>query len=96
MDAHDIILRPIVTEASMANIENKKYVFEVSTLATKPQIKWAIEKIFDVEVKSLNIANVRGKKKRQGRYVGFTSKSKKAFVTLKENSKDIQLFNESK
>ncbi|HEY4399540.1 MAG TPA: 50S ribosomal protein L23 [Lactobacillaceae bacterium] len=94
MDARDIIRRPIITEASMAGIENKIYVFEVDVRATKPQIKNAIESIFDVQVSKLNTANVRGKKKRQGRYVGTTRRIKKATVTLSATSKDIQIFNE--
>ncbi|MBS9335534.1 50S ribosomal protein L23 [Fructobacillus sp. M1-13] len=94
MDARDIIRRPIITEASMAQTEMKRYVFEVDVRATKPQIKRAIESIFDVQVANLNTANVSGKKKRQGRYVGFTRKMKKATVTLKADSKDIQIFNE--
>ncbi|CAH1854161.1 MULTISPECIES: 50S ribosomal protein L23 [Convivina] len=94
MDARDIIRRPIITEASMAQTENKRYVFEVDTRATKPEIKKAIEQIFDVQVSGLNTANVRGKKKRQGRYVGYTRKLKKATVTLAADSKDIEIFNE--
>ncbi|GAO99962.1 50S ribosomal protein L23 [Fructobacillus ficulneus] len=94
MDARDIIRRPIITEASMAQTEMKRYVFEVDVRATKPEIKRAIEEVFDVQVARLNTANVRGKKKRQGRYVGFTRKMKKAIVTLKADSKDIQIFNE--
>lgn len=94
MDARDIIRRPIITEASMAQTEMKRYVFEVDVRATKLEIKRAIEEIFDVQVARLNTANVRGKKKRQGRYVGFTRKMKKAIVTLKADSKDIQIFNE--
>ena len=94
MDARDIIRRPIITEASRAQTENKRYVFEVDVRATKPEIKRAIESIFDVQVARLNTANVSGKKKRQGRYVGFTRKMKKATVTLKADSKDIQIFNE--
>jgi large subunit ribosomal protein L23 len=94
MDARDIIRRPIITEASMAQIENKRYVFEVDVRATKPQIKHAVESIFGVQVSKLNTANVRGKKKRQGRYVGTTRRIKKATVTLSADSKDIQIFNE--
>ena len=94
MDARDIIRRPIMTEASMAQTERKRYVFEVDVRATKPEIKKAIEEIFDVQVSGLNTANVRGKKKRQGRYVGYTRKLKKATVTLSKDSKDIQIFNE--
>lgn len=94
MDARDIILRPIITESSMSGVENKRYQFEVDTHATKPQIKWAIKKIFDVDVKSVNTANVRGKLKRQGRYAGMTRKRKKAVITLTKDSKDIQIFNE--
>ena len=94
MDARDIILRPIITESSMATVEEKRYQFEVNTHATKPQIKWAIKSIFDVEVKSVNTANVRGKMKTRGRTAGMTRKRKKATITLTKDSKDIQIFNE--
>ncbi len=95
MDARDIILRPVITEQTMGDLDDKRYTFEVDVRATKPQIKRAVEEIFDVKVEKINTANVRGKLKRQGRFVGYTKKSKKAIVKLSAASKDIQLFNEN-
>lgn len=94
MDARDIILRPIITEQTVAVLDNKTYTFEVDVRATKPQIKRAIEEIFEVKIEKINTANVRGKLKRQGRYAGYTKKRKKAIVKLSAASKEIQLFNE--
>ncbi|MBC1522538.1 50S ribosomal protein L23 [Listeria aquatica] len=92
MDARDIIKRPVVTEESTSVLDNKKYTFEVDTRATKTQIKHAIEEIFEVEVTKVNVMNYKGKKKRMGRYVGYTNKRRKAIVTLSNDSKEIQFF----
>ena len=94
MELHDIILRPIITEASMLVMDDKKYTFEVDVRANKTHVKQAIEKLFDVEVEKVNIMNVRGKLKRMGSYSGYTKKRRKAIVTLTESSKTIQLFEE--
>ena len=94
MDARDIILRPVVTEASMAEMDNKRYTFDVATTATKFQIKDAVEEIFDVQVAKINVMNLKGKKKRMGRYEGYTKKRRKAIVTLKPESKEIKIFEE--
>ncbi|CAH0416606.1 50S ribosomal protein L23 [Periweissella fabaria] len=94
MDARDIILRPIITEATMAGLDSKRYTFDVDTRATKTQVKSAIEEIFEVKVAKINVANVKGKLKRQGRFSGYTKKRKKAIVTLSADSKEIQLFTE--
>lgn len=94
MESRDVILRPIVTEASMAAMDNKRYTFEVDVRANKTQVKHAVEDIFDVKVAKVNIMNVKGKKKRMGRYEGYTRKRRKAIVTLTAESKEIQLFNE--
>ncbi len=61
-EARDIILRPIVTEQTMADMDNKKYTFEVARDAEKTAVRRAVEEIFDVQVAKVNIANVRGKK----------------------------------
>ncbi len=95
MDARDIILRPIITEQTTSVLDNKRYTFEVDVRATKPQIKRAIEEIFEVKINKINTANVRGKLKRQGRFSGYTKKRKKATVQLTDASKEIQLFNEN-
>ncbi|BAP85097.1 MULTISPECIES: 50S ribosomal protein L23 [Paucilactobacillus] len=94
MEARDIILRPVVTEATMATMDDKRYTFDVDVRATKTQVKKAIEEIFDVKVVKVNIMNVRGKLKRQGRYVGYTKKRRKAIVSLSADSNEIKLFNE--
>ena len=77
MESRDVILRPVITEASMADMDNKRYTFDVDTRATKTQVKLAIEDIFDVKVAKVNIMNVKGKKKRMGRYEGFTKKRRR-------------------
>ncbi|WP_412988479.1 50S ribosomal protein L23 [Pediococcus siamensis] len=94
MESRDVILRPVVTEASMAEMDDKRYTFDVDTRATKTEVKKAIEDIFDVKVVKVNIMNVKGKLKRQGRYSGYTKKRRKAIVTLSSDSKEIKLFNE--
>ena len=86
--AQDIILRPIITEESML----KKYTFSVAKDANKIEIAKAVEELFKVEVKSVNTVNCRGKKRRYGRFEGYTSSWKKAIVTLTENSKTIEFF----
>ncbi|KRM60150.1 50S ribosomal protein L23 [Secundilactobacillus malefermentans] len=94
MESRDIILRPVVTEASTALFDDKRYTFDVDVRATKTQVKKAVEDIFDVKVVKVNIMNVKGKLKRQGRYEGYTKKRRKAIVTLSSDSKEIQLFAE--
>ncbi len=92
MLAEDIIIRPVLTEKSNDAVSAKRYVFMVDTRADKSQIKAAVEKAFDVKVERVNVVNVRGKLKRQGRTQGYTSKQKKAYVTLTESSKAIPFF----
>ena len=94
MESRDVILRPVITEASMANMDDKRYTFDVDTRATKTQVKSAVEDIFDFKVAKVNIMNVKGKKKRMGRYEGYTKKRRKAIVTLTSDSKEIKLFDE--
>ena len=90
---YDIILRPVVTEKSMNAMADRKYTFMVHPDATKGQIKEAVEKMFDgAKVKKINTLNIDGKTKRRGMTFGKTSKSKKAIVTLTEDSKDIEIF----
>ncbi len=90
---YDVILKPIVTEKSMAGMGEKKYTFLVHPEANKTMIKEAVEKMFDgTKVRSVNTMNLDGKKKRRGMVFGRTAKSKKAIVTLTEDSKDIELF----
>ncbi len=92
MIAEDIILRPVLTEKGYDGIADKKYTFVVARNANKTQIKMAVEKLFNVEVKSVNTMNYRGKYKRQGTSEGYTSKYKKAIVQLTDGSKAIEFF----
>ena len=92
MSAHDIILRPVITEKSTNLMDDKKYTFNVLLTATKTQVRDAVEEIFDVKVKKVNIMNVRGKDKRVGRYTGKTARTRKAIVTLTDDSNDIKIF----
>ena len=91
--AYDIIKRPVITEQSMSQIEEKKYVFEVAKDANKIEIAKAVEEIFGVKVAKVNTLNVQGKMKRVGRYPqGRTASWKKAMVTLTADSKTIEFF----
>jgi large subunit ribosomal protein L23 len=92
INPHDIILKPIVTERSMTNTEEKKYTFQVNRDANKYQIKDAIEKIFDVKVEKVSVMNIQGKIKKMGRTQGRTASWKKAIIKLKPESKEIKLF----
>ena len=89
---YDVILKPVISERSMEDAQNKKYTFKVATDANKTEVKHAVEEIFGVEVKKVNIMNVVGKEKRMGRYVGKTAATKKAIVTLTPASKEIEFF----
>lgn len=90
---YDVILKPIVTEKSMNAMGEKKYTFLVHPEANKTQIKEAVEKMFEgTKVKNVNTMNLDGKKKRRGTTSGRTSKTKKAIVSLTEESKDIEIF----
>ena len=90
--AQDIIIRPVISEASMGRLDEKKYTFEVAKNATKPQIAAAVEEIFGVKVDSVNTINMKSKPRRHGVHFGHTSAWKKAIVTLTEDSKTIEFF----
>ncbi|MBQ9544433.1 MAG: 50S ribosomal protein L23 [Clostridia bacterium] len=93
MTSFDIILKPVITERSMAEAANKKYTFRVAPGANKTQIKAAVEEVFPkTKVKAVNVINCRAKKKRLGVHLGKTSAWKKAIVTLTEDSKAIEFF----
>ena len=87
----DFIIKPLVTEKATLLMEQNQYVFEVVPKATKPDIKAAIESLFDVKVTSVNTARPPRKKKRVGRFLGFKPQIKRAIVTLKEGD-SIPLF----
>lgn len=81
----DCIIRPILTEESMNNMQNaNKITVEVLKTSNKIEIKNAFESIFGVKVKQVNTSNVRGRSKRVGKYSGVTSSYKKAVITLAE------------
>ena len=88
----DIIIAPVITEASMDRVGDKRYTFKVKNDATKPEIAKAIEELFGVKVAKVNTINVDGKLRRYGRFEGFTASRKKAIVTLTEDSKTIDFF----
>ena len=90
--AHDIIIRPILTEKAYDGIADKKYVFEVAKDANRTAIKQAIEEVFDVKVEKVNTGITLGKMKRQGRTQGRRPSVKKAYVTLTSDSKPIEFF----
>lgn len=91
--AYDVIIRPIITEQSMEDLDIKKYVFEVAKDANKVEVKQAIEEIFGVTVIKVTTVIVPGKKKRQGAMpAGYQKTWKKAVVKLSADSKDIELF----
>ena len=81
---YDIIVAPVVTEKATMASEHNKVVFKVASKATKPQIKEAVEKLFDVKVKSVNTLRRRGKWKIFKGRRGLQSDSKRAIVTLEE------------
>ena len=90
---YDVILKPVVTEKSMAAMGEKKYTFLVHPEANKTMIKEAVEKMFEgAKVAKVNTMNQEGKNKRRGAIVGKTAKTKKAIVQLTEDSKEIEIF----
>ena len=87
----EIILKPIVSEKSVLSMKRNKYSFEVRPNSNKIEIAKAVENAFNVRVKSVNIINLKGKRKMFRGIVGEMKKRKKAVVTLKEGDK-IQIF----
>lgn len=88
----DIIIAPVITEASMDRVADKRYTFKVMKNATKAEIAEAVEAMFGVEVLSVNTINMKRKPKRQGYTSGYKAAWKKAIVTLKADSKTIEFF----
>jgi large subunit ribosomal protein L23 len=86
-DPRDIILSPIVSEKSYAAAQNKQYSFLIDTRVDKGEVRKAIEKIFNVKVLRVNTINVKPKPKRLGKTSGYTSKKKKAIVTVSAKDK---------
>lgn len=88
----DIIIKPVISEASMDMLDGKKYVFRVQKSATKADIAHAVEEMFKVSVADVNTINMKKKPKRMGVHAGYTSAWKKAIVTLTADSKTIEFF----
>ena len=90
---YDIIIRPVITEQSMADVADKKYVFQVAINSNMTEIKAAVEEIFGVKVAKVNTIRMMGKMKRTGAYpAGRRAAYKKAVVTLTADSKTIEFF----
>ena len=81
---YDVILSPVITEKATISSERNQVIFKVANTATKPQIKEAVEKLFDVKVKAVNTLNRKGKRKAFRGRPGVQSDVKKAIVTLEE------------
>ena len=90
--AYDIILKPVITEASIADIQDKKYTFRVASDANKTEIAKAVEEIFAVKVETINTISMKSKTKRVRYVEGKTSAWKKAIVKLTADSKTIEFF----
>lgn len=91
MELYEVLRRPLITEKNTLLGEQNKYCFEVATSANKPQIRQAVEALFNVQVADVNVSNVHGKMRRVGRSRGMTRQWKKAVVTLKPGHR-IDLF----
>jgi large subunit ribosomal protein L23 len=95
-NVYEVIRRPLITEKTTALKETQRSLcFEVHRDASKPEIKKAVESLFGVKVQDVRVANVHGKVKRQGRYVGKRPDWKKAYVVLKPGEKMIEFFEQA-
>ena len=93
---YEVLRRPLITEKSTNLKETQRTLgFEVHRDATKPEIKKAVESLFGVKVQEVRVANVHGKVKRQGRYVGRRPDWKKAYVVLKKGEKMVEFFDQA-
>jgi len=93
---YEVIRRPLLTEKSTLLKEAQQtLVFEVHRDATKPEIKKAVEVLFDTKVADVRVARVHGKMKRQGRHAGRRPDWKKAFVVLKKGAKMVEFFEQA-
>ena len=90
---YDIVIRPVITEQSMADVADKKYVFQVAIDANKTESTAAVAELFGVKVSKVNTIRMQGKVKRTGAYpAGRRAAFKKAIVTLTADSKTIEFF----
>ena len=93
---YDVIRRPLLTEKSTQLKESQHtLVFEVHRDASKPEIKKAVETLFERKVADVRVARVHGKLKRQGRHAGHRPDWKKAFVVLKKGEKTVEFFEQA-
>ena len=93
MNIYDVIIKPVLSEKSFGGVQHKDYTFKVHPDATKSMIKNAVEQVFKgVTVERVNVANYKGKPKKQGRTSGTRSAWKKAYVKLTPDSKPIEFF----
>jgi large subunit ribosomal protein L23 len=91
-DPRDVLLAPVISEKSYGLLEENKYTFVVAPNANKTEIKIAVEKVFGVQVVSVNTLNRQGKRKRTRSGYGKRKNTKRAIVTLSEESKPIEIF----
>ncbi|WP_017314762.1 50S ribosomal protein L23 [Mastigocladopsis repens] len=84
----DLVRRPIVTEKATILMEQNQYTFEVTPKATKPQIKAAIEDLFNVKVEKVNTIMPPRKKRRVGKFIGYKPQYKRAIVTVAASDVD--------
>lgn len=89
--AHDIIIRPVITEKSSRQMEHNQYTFEVHPNANKIQIRKAVQDVFKVKVEKVHTLKVRSKPKRMGAFLGKSRSWKKAIVTLVDGER-IEFF----
>jgi large subunit ribosomal protein L23 len=88
MNQYEVLRRPLVTEKGVAKKDDERTLcFEVAQEASKTQVKSAVEKLFKVKVEDVRTANFEGKMRRRGRFVGYRSDWKKAYVRLKKGEK---------
>ena len=95
-NVYEVLRRPLVTE-KFQNLKDTQRTlgFEVHQDATKPEIKKAVETLFGVKVQEVRVANVHGKVKRQGRFVGRRPDWKKAYVVLKKGEKMVEFYDQA-
>jgi large subunit ribosomal protein L23 len=91
-DPRDVLLAPVISEKSYGLLEENKYTFVVAPHANKTEIKIAVEKVFGVQVVSVNTLNRQGKRKRTRTGYGKRKNTKRAIVTLTADSKPIEMF----
>jgi len=91
-DPRDVLIAPVVSEKSYGLLEQRQYTFLVPPTANKTEIKIAVEKVFKVRVESVNTLNRQGKRKRSKHGYGKRKSTKRAIVTLTEESSPIEIF----